>query len=77
MTSHTLVAPPPSLDFTINAEDIERINQEIMDEDLLVNDAIASLKPEEQTYENIVVPLVKIENSLSGKSSVGSYYLLI
>ncbi|ORZ24337.1 hypothetical protein BCR42DRAFT_402720 [Absidia repens] len=64
------VAPPPSLDFTINAEDIHRINQEIMDEDLSVNDTIAALKPEEQTYENIVVPLVKIENSLSGKISL-------
>ncbi|ORZ14078.1 hypothetical protein BCR42DRAFT_330030 [Absidia repens] len=64
------VAPPPSLDFTINAEDIYRINQEIMDEDLLVNDALAALKPEEQTYENIVVPLVNIENSLAGKISL-------
>ncbi|CAO3589912.1 unnamed protein product [Absidia cylindrospora] len=41
-----------------------------MDENLIVNDALAALKPEEQTYENIVVPLVNIENSLAGKISL-------
>ncbi|CAO3623989.1 unnamed protein product [Cunninghamella echinulata] len=63
-------APPPSLDFSINAEDIHCINEEVMKKDLEVNDAIAALKPEEQTYENIVLPLVEIENSLAGKVSL-------
>lgn len=62
----TQTAPPPSLDFSINAEQVEKITEEIIAEELAANDEIAALKPEEQTYENIVVRLARIENELSG-----------
>lgn len=62
----TQTAPTPSLDFSINAEQVEKITADIIAEELAVNDLVASLKPEEQTYENIVVRLARIENELSG-----------
>lgn len=65
----TQTAPAPSLDFSINAEQVEKITADIIAEELAVNDLVASLKPEEQTYENIVVRLAKIENELSGTYS--------
>lgn len=68
----TCTAPPPSLDFSINAEQVEQITSEIIAEELAVNDEVAALKPEEQTYENIVVRLARIENELAGKSSLFS-----
>jgi hypothetical protein len=69
----TQTAPAPSLDFSINAEQVEKITSEIIAEELAVNDEVAALKPEEQTYENIVVRLARIENELSGKS-VASFF---
>lgn len=65
----TQTAPTPSLDFSINAEQVEKITADIIAEELAVNDLVASLKPEEQTYENIVVRLARIENELSGIES--------
>lgn len=62
----TQTAPAPSLDFSISAEQVENITSDIIAQELLVNDEVASLKPEEQTYENIVVRLARIENELSG-----------
>jgi hypothetical protein len=63
----TQTAPTPTLDFSINAEQVEQITNDIIAEELTVNDQVAALKPEEQTYENIVVRLARIENELSGK----------
>ncbi|KAF1805697.1 hypothetical protein V8B55DRAFT_1489450 [Mucor lusitanicus] len=68
----TQTAPTPSLDFSINAEQVEKITADIIAEELAVNDLVASLKPEEQTYENIVVRLARIENELSGKAQLVS-----
>ncbi|RCI04044.1 hypothetical protein CU098_011359 [Rhizopus stolonifer] len=68
----TQVAPPPSLDFSINAEQVEQITNEIIAEELATNDEISALKPEEQTYENIVVRLVNMENKLAGKAQLVS-----
>ncbi|KAI8888881.1 zincin [Backusella circina FSU 941] len=68
----THTAPPPSLDFSINAEQVEQITNEIIDEELRVNDQVAALTPEEQTYENIVVRLTRIENELAGKAQLVS-----
>lgn len=62
----TQTAPTPSLDFSINAEQVEKITADIIAEELAVNDLVAALKPEEQTYENIVIRLARIENELSG-----------
>lgn len=62
----TQTAPAPSLDFSINAEQVEKITNELIAEELAANDEIANLKPEQQTYENIVVRLARIENELSG-----------
>ncbi|KAG0167334.1 hypothetical protein DFQ28_006294 [Apophysomyces sp. BC1034] len=66
------IAPPPPLDFSINAEQVEQITQAVIDEELAVNNEIASLKPEEQTYENIVTKLAHAENTLSGKIYLAS-----
>ncbi|KAI8353351.1 hypothetical protein BD560DRAFT_408324 [Blakeslea trispora] len=66
------VAPPPSLDFSINAEQVEQITNEIIAQELAVNDEIAALKPEEQTYENIVARLAKTENELAGRAHLVS-----
>ncbi|KAG1452973.1 hypothetical protein G6F46_009734 [Rhizopus delemar] len=66
------VAPPPSLDFGITAEQVAQITEEIIATELAVNDQIASLKPEEQTYENIVVPLARVSNELAGKTQLVS-----
>ncbi|KAI9272797.1 hypothetical protein BDA99DRAFT_499221 [Phascolomyces articulosus] len=60
-------APAPSLDFTINAEQVNDITKAIIKEELEVNNAIAALKPEEQTYENVIPRLIHLENTLSGK----------
>ncbi|CAO3657059.1 unnamed protein product [Mucor hiemalis] len=68
----TQTAPAPSLDFSINAEQVEKITNELIAEELAANDEIANLKPEEQTYENIVVRLARIENELSGKAQLVS-----
>ncbi|KAI7903245.1 uncharacterized protein BX663DRAFT_507971 [Cokeromyces recurvatus] len=65
-------APPPTLDFNINAEQVEKLTSDIIEQELAVNDKVASLKPEEQTYENIVLPLTRIENELSGKAQLVS-----
>jgi SepF-like predicted cell division protein (DUF552 family) len=62
----TQTAPTPTLDFSISAEQVEKITNDIIAEELLVNDEIAALKPEEQTFENIVVRLARLENTLSG-----------
>lgn len=62
----TQTAPAPSLDFSINAEQVEHITNDIIAQELAINDQVASLKPEEQIYENIVLPLTRIENELSG-----------
>lgn len=67
------VAPPPSLDFGITAEQVAQITEEIIATELAVNDQIASLKPEEQTYENIVVPLARVSNELAGKQKAYFY----
>jgi hypothetical protein len=69
LNSMTQTAPAPSLDFSISAEQVENITSDIIAQELLVNDEVASLKPEEQTYENIVVRLARIENELSGNLS--------
>ncbi|OBZ85262.1 Thimet oligopeptidase [Choanephora cucurbitarum] len=66
------VAPQPSLDFSINAEQVEQITSEIIAHELAVNDEIAALKPEEQTYENIVARLAKAENELAGRAQLVS-----
>jgi hypothetical protein len=66
----TQTAPAPSLDFSIDAEQVEKITNDIIAEELAVNDQVAALTPEEQTYENIVVRLARIENELSGKINV-------
>lgn len=63
----TQTAPAPSLDFSISAEQVENITNNIIAEELAVNDQVAALKPEEQTYDNIVTRLSRIENELSGK----------
>ncbi|KAI9365618.1 hypothetical protein BD770DRAFT_376901 [Pilaira anomala] len=68
----TQTAPAPSLDFSINAEQVEHITNDIIAQELAINDQVASLKPEEQTYENIVLPLTRIENELSGKAQLVS-----
>ncbi|KAG2202248.1 hypothetical protein INT46_009685 [Mucor plumbeus] len=68
----TQTAPAPSLDFSINADQVEKITSDIIAEELAANDLVASLKPEEQTYENIVVRLARIENELSGKAQLVS-----
>ncbi|KAF7723369.1 hypothetical protein EC973_002068 [Apophysomyces ossiformis] len=65
-------APPPPLDFSINAEQLEQIIQSVIDEELALNNEIAALKPEEQTYENIVKKLAHSENSLSGKINLAN-----
>lgn len=62
----TKTAPSPALDFGITAEQVAQITDEIIAAELAVNDQVAALKPEEQTYENIVVPLARISNELSG-----------
>lgn len=61
------VAPPPLLDFTINAEQVAQLTNDIIEQELATNNKIAALKPEEQTFENIVVPLVRCENALAGE----------
>ncbi|KAI8967622.1 hypothetical protein BDF20DRAFT_227052 [Mycotypha africana] len=66
------VAPPPTLDFSINAEQVEQITNDIIAAELAINDAVASLKPEERTYENIVTRLVRAENELAGKAQLVS-----
>ncbi|KAL4213935.1 hypothetical protein AB4K20DRAFT_1889169 [Rhizopus microsporus] len=68
----TKTAPPPALDFGITAEQVAQITDEIIAAELAVNDQVAALKPEEQTYENIVVPLARISNELSGKAQLVS-----
>lgn len=65
----TQTAPPPSLDFSINAEQVESITKDIIAKELAVNDEISALKPEEQTYENIVVRLARMENELAGNDT--------
>lgn len=62
----TQAAPAPTLDFSINAEQVESITNEIIAQELAVNDEVSALKPEEQTYENIVLRLARIENELAG-----------
>ncbi|ORY91930.1 hypothetical protein BCR43DRAFT_497509 [Syncephalastrum racemosum] len=61
------IAPPPALDFTITAEQVTALTKEIIQEELAVNDAIAALKPEEQTVENVVSKIAHTENTLYGK----------
>ncbi|RCH97201.1 hypothetical protein CU097_014755 [Rhizopus azygosporus] len=68
----TKTAPSPALDFGITAEQVAQITDEIIAAELAVNDQVAALKPEEQTYENIVVPLARISNELSGKAQLVS-----
>ncbi|KAG2203937.1 hypothetical protein INT47_007520 [Mucor saturninus] len=68
----TQTAPAPSLDFSINAAQVESITNDIIAEELAVNDEISALKPEEQTYENIVVRLARMENELAGKAQLVS-----
>ncbi|KAI7859474.1 hypothetical protein BDC45DRAFT_496162 [Circinella umbellata] len=69
----TTTAPAPSLDFSINAEQVNEITKAIIKEELETNDAIAALKPEERTYENVIPRLIHLENTLSGKTQlVGS-----
>lgn len=63
----TQVAPLPSLDFGVSAEQVSQITDQVIADELAINDQIAQLKPEEQTYENIVVPLARASNELSGK----------
>ena len=62
----TTTAPAPSLDFSINAEQVNEITKAIIKEELETNDAIAALKPEERTYENVIPRLIHLENTLSG-----------
>ncbi|KAI9017893.1 hypothetical protein CLU79DRAFT_762149 [Phycomyces nitens] len=68
----THVAPPPSLDFSISDDQVSSIIDAVIEQELATNNAIASLKPEELTYESVVVPLARIENSLSGPSQLAS-----
>jgi hypothetical protein len=62
-------APPPVLDFGITAEQVVQITNEIIEAELAANNEIAALKPEERTYENILLRLVDLENKLSGTCS--------
>ncbi|KAI8388358.1 uncharacterized protein BYT42DRAFT_559837 [Radiomyces spectabilis] len=66
------VAPAPALDFNINAEQVADIVKRVIAEELAVNNDIAALKQEDQTYENIVAPLARIENTLSGAIQLAS-----
>ncbi|KAI9497607.1 hypothetical protein BDB00DRAFT_925716 [Zychaea mexicana] len=63
----THTAPPPALDFSISAKQVDEITKAVIKEELEINDAIAALKPEEQTYENVIPRLIRLENTLSGK----------
>ncbi|KAI8980973.1 hypothetical protein BDB01DRAFT_724374 [Pilobolus umbonatus] len=66
------VAPAPSLDFSITAEQVEQLTDEIIAEELAINNEVASLKPEQITYENVVVRLARMENELAGKAQLVS-----
>ena len=65
----TTTAPAPSLDFSIKAEQVNELTKAIIKEELEANDAIAALKPEEQTYENVIPRLIHLENTLAGTQS--------
>ncbi|KAI8142278.1 hypothetical protein BJV82DRAFT_616179 [Fennellomyces sp. T-0311] len=59
--------PAPSLDFSITADQVAELTKAIIAEELAVNNEIAALKPEDQTYENVIPKLVRLENTLSGQ----------
>ncbi|KAI7870737.1 hypothetical protein BDF14DRAFT_1768860 [Spinellus fusiger] len=61
------IAPAPTLDFTITPEQVASIIRDAIEKELAVNDTIAALKPEEQSYETIVRPLAHIENTMSDR----------
>lgn len=79
LETHTMtaVAPPPELDFSINAEQVEKITEEIIAKELAVNDQVAALKPEEQTYENILLRLAHTENELAGTKDTAQHTILV
>ncbi|ORX58039.1 zincin [Hesseltinella vesiculosa] len=68
----TSSAPPPVLQSLIEltADNVVPKMKEAIEQDRAINDAVASLPLEHQTYENIVVPLVKTENTISGTISL-------
>lgn len=70
------IAPPPALDFTITAEQVTALTKEIIQEELAVNDAIAALKPEEQTVDNVVAKIAHTENTLYGEYHSSFLFLI-
>lgn len=71
----TQVAPPPALDFSINAEQVQKLTDEIITKELAVNDQVAALKPEEQNYDTILRRLAHTENELAGNTTNLSLYI--
>lgn len=63
----TQVAPPPVLNFNLSGAEIRQLIKSIIAEERALNDEIAALKPEEQTFANVIPRIARFENANEGK----------
>lgn len=64
----TQVAPPPVLNFNLSGEEIRQLIKSIIAEERALNDEIAALKPEDQTFANVIPRIARFENANEGKT---------
>lgn len=71
MTTAT-TAPQPTLDFAITANELTKTIKDIIARETEVNDKVAGLAPEEQTFETVILPMSKVDNAVAGLSHLAT-----
>lgn len=62
----TTSAPQPTLNFGISASDLTKTLKDIIAQEQEVNDKVAGLSPEQQTFESVILPMARINNEVAG-----------
>lgn len=62
----TTSAPQPTLNFGISASELTKTLKDIIAQEQEVNDKVAGLAPEQQTFESVILPMARIDNEVAG-----------
>lgn len=59
-------APQPTLNFAITATELSQTIKDIISQETEINDKVAALAPEQQTFETVILPMSRVDNAVAG-----------
>ncbi|CAO3686709.1 unnamed protein product [Umbelopsis ramanniana] len=68
----TTSAPQPTLNFAITATELKKSIDDIMAQELEVNNKVAGLAPEKQTFETVILPMSRVDNAVAGEAHLAT-----